>query len=79
MKKNLAGANKAKANISQNKRNFRMAAPNANAAVSPGIDDGRTTYVAKDMIWKAYVNKADTQAKNWNENWGFLVADQVSN
>ena len=43
------------------------------ADVKPNADDGKTTYVAKDMIWKAYCQKADHTAKNWNENWGFLI------
>ena len=49
-----------------------MAAPPAQA----NANINATTYVAKDMIWKAYIGKADSAAKNWNENWGFLV-DEV--
>ena len=34
--------------------------------------DYKNSYVAKDMIWKDYVNKANQQAKEWPQNWGFL-------
>ncbi len=70
MKKNLSS-------VVHKPKNRRMAASNTNAAAQGAVDDGKTTFVAKDMIWKAYVNKADIQAKNWNQNWGFLVSDQV--
>lgn len=32
----------------------------------------KNSYVAKDMIWKDYVHKANQQAKEWPQNWGFL-------
>lgn len=43
------------------------------AEIKVNSDDGKTTYVAKDMIWKDYCKKADMTAKNWNDNWGFMV------
>lgn len=49
-----------------------MAAPPAQQQTT---DINATTYVAKDMIWKAYIGKADIAAKSWNENWGFLVEE----
>ena len=39
----------------------------------PSLEDGKTTYVAKDMIWKAYITKANDSAKTWSDNWGFLI------
>lgn len=29
-------------------------------------------YVAKDRIWKDYIEKANYSARKWPENWGFL-------
>lgn len=35
------------------------------------------SYVAKDKIWKAYVEKIELTAKNWSENWGFYIDNKV--
>lgn len=43
------------------------------AEIKVNSDDGKTTYVAKDMIWKDYCKKADITAKNWDDNWGFML------
>ena len=34
--------------------------------------DYKKSYVAKDNIWKDYVNKANQQAKDWPLQWSFL-------
>ena len=65
-----------KPNNKANSKKKNMAAPPP--PVDPNAQDGKSTYVAKDMIWKAYCSKADMTAKNWTENWGFLVDDQVN-
>jgi len=45
---------------------------NNQGAQKDGAYDYKKSYVAKDMIWKDYVNKATRQAKQWPEDWGFL-------
>ena len=41
--------------------------------IIPFQENCKTTYVAKDMIWKAYITKANDSAKTWPDNWGFLI------
>lgn len=45
---------------------------NNQGAQKDGAYDYKKSYVAKDMIWKDYVNKATRQAKQWPQDWGFL-------
>lgn len=45
---------------------------NNQAAPKVSAYDYKNSFVAKDMIWKDYVNKANQQAKQWPNQWGFL-------
>lgn len=47
-----------------------MASQNANKPAT-SIND-KSTYVARDQIWKDHINKMNYSAKKWPENWGFM-------
>lgn len=33
------------------------------------------SFVAKDQVWRDYIQKTALSAKNWPETWGFLKAE----